>query len=273
MAISVVAGSASMTITQRPSVNPPRVGGTFMTFTSVDLKARGECQITGSAGDNPAGWTLGLIQLQWIETNWGYYRGQTNIDGSCFLQRARPPARPQQGCRDTLRNGAIFIDNNPGRDRTVATGGMPFPIKMTAEFPDAPGEAYPLTRANSLTHKVNFLREVQLEFHFCTTLSLRSPTGTFSHLKHFLWNVHWQARFQPTNFANLAAPWTITQTGGKLGNTANVSRIASGGPTDRKFTTILTTAGAPNCNITATNAANAPNSRESRVWDNFDVRR
>ena len=273
MAISIVPRSASLTITQRPSVNAPSVNGGFMTFTSNDLRAGGECQITGAPGDNPVGWTLGLIQLQWIETNWGYYRGQTNADGSCFLQRARPPARPAQGCRDTLAPGAIFVDNNPLVNTTVVAPGAPFPIRMTASFADGPNDSYPLTRVNSLTGKPNFLREVQLEFHFCTVLSLRSPAGIFQHLKYFLWNVHWQGQFQPTNFANLAAPWTITLVGGALGNTANVSNIADGGPTDRKFTGIITVAGAPNCNLTATNAANAPNSRESRVWENFDVRR
>lgn len=273
MAISVVARSASMTITQRPRVNAPSVSGASMTFTSDPLRAGGECQITGAAGDNPAGWTLGLIQLQWIETNWGYYRGQANTDGSCFLQRARAPARPAQGCRDTLVAGAIFVDNNPGLDRTVAAAGAAFPIRMTASFFDPPADEYALTRVNSLTGKTNFLHEVQLEFHFCTVLSLLSPIGVFHHLKHFLWNVHWQARFQPTNFANPAAAWTITLTGGALGNTANVSHIADGGPTDKKFTSIITNAGASNCNVTATNAANAPNSRESRIWDNFDVTR
>ncbi len=273
MAISVVARSASMSITQHPRVNPPTVVGGSMRFTCTALNAGGECQITGAPGDNPVGWTLGLIQLQWIETNWGYYQGQTNTDGSCFLQRARPPARPAQGCRDTLTVGSIFVDNNPGLDRTTAVVGARFPIRMTARFPDAPGDAYSLTRVNSLTGRANFLREAQLEFHFCTVLSLRSPTGIFQHLKHFMWNVHWQAQFHPTNFANLAAPWTITLTGGALGNTANVSHIFDGGPTDRRFTGIITAAGVPNCNVTAANAANAPNSRESRIWENFDVRR
>jgi hypothetical protein len=273
MAIRVVPRSASMTITQRPRVNRPAVAGGSMMFTCVALNAGGECQITGAAGDNPAGWTLGLIQLQWIETNWGYYRGQRNTDGSCFLQRARPPARPAQGCRDTLGRRAVFVDNNPGFDRTTAAAGTPFPITMTARFPDAPRDAYPLTRVNRLTRKTNYLREVQLEFHFCTVLSLRSPTGVFQHLKHFMWNVHWQARFRPTNFANLAAPWTITLHRGALGNCANISRIFDGGPSDRRFTNIITAAGAPNCNVTATQAARAPNSQESRVWSNFDVRR
>ena len=60
---------------------------------------------------------------------------------------------------------------------------------------------------------MNFLREVQLEFHFCTILALMDPDpssevralldleNAFRYLKHVFWNVHWQAKFLPTNFA------------------------------------------------------------------------
>jgi hypothetical protein len=229
----------------------------------------------GDRGDNPAGWTLGLIQVQWIETNWGSYRGQFDRDGSCFLQRARPPAREAQGCRDTFAVGGIFVDNNRGLDRTVATAGTPFPIAMTAQFSDAPRDAYPLTRLNSLTDKTNFLREVQLEFHFCTILTLKDPVDNFRHLKHLLWNVHWQAHFHPTDFAHIAAPWTITPAGGPIGNTANVSNAGDaydGGPAEPRFTEIATAPSAPNCNEVASNAASAPNTKESPKWVNFDVK-
>src|SRR5262249_29346513 len=151
------------------------------------------------------------------------YRGQSNSDGSSFLQAARPPALPSQACRDTITAGAIFIDNNPGLDRTVAAAGSPFPIAMSAAFGDSPSRFWPLSRTNSMTTKTNFLREAQTEIHFCTILSLMSPAKVFQHLKCVYWNVHWQGRFQPTNFTNLAAPWTITLEGGTLGNSANVS--------------------------------------------------
>lgn len=273
MAISVVTGAVSLVITQAPAVNAPSVSGASMRFTSTALRAAGRCQITGAPGDNPTNWTLGLIQLQWIETNWGYYRGQANHDGSCLLQRARPPARPTQGCRDTIAVGGIFVDNNPGRDRTVAAAGRPFPIAMTAEFSDAPDDSFPLTRLNSRTGRVNFLQEAQLEFHFCTVLSLRSPAAAFQHLSHFYWNVHWQARFRPTDFANLAAPWTITPSGDPAANSANVGRVINGTPTDHRFVGLITAPATPNCNATAAAAERAPNARESPVWDYFDVRR
>lgn len=144
---------------------------------------------------------------------------------------------------------------------------------MTAHFRDAPSEAYTLIRRNGLTGKINFLREVQLEFHFCTTLSLMDPAGRFQHLKHFLWNVHWQATFLPSNFGNIAMPWQVIRSSGALDNSAHVSRIYDGGPTGTKFSSIITAAAAPNCNAVANAEATTPNVRESRKWQNFDVRR
>jgi hypothetical protein len=273
MAINVVAGSASITVKPHPSVRAPFVNGANMSFTSNQITIHGECQITGAAGDNPTGWTLGLIQLKWISTDWAFYRGQTNADGSLFEQAARPPARPTQGCRDTITAGAIFVDNNPGKDRTVATAMSGLPFTMTAEFSDAPSRHWPLTRVNSKTRKPTFIREAQSEAHFCTVLSLKSPANVFHHLKCVYWNVHWQGTFLPSNFANLAAPWSIVQTGGALGNMSAVSQIIDGAPTDHRFSGIVTAAGAPHCNTLVRHALAAPNIKESNVWENFDVTR
>ncbi len=68
-----------------------------------------------------------------------------------------------------------------------------------------------------------------MEFHFLTVFSARDPGGVFTHLAHFYWNVHWQARFRPANFANLALPWTVTLVPG--GNARNVSPVIAGAPT------------------------------------------
>jgi hypothetical protein len=244
-----------------------------MLFTCSAIGIQGQCQITGAPGDSPAGWTLGLIQLKWIDTDWAYYRGQSNNDGSSFLQMARPPALTIRGCRDTIAVGGIFVDNNPGFDRTVAAAGAPFPIAMSAAFGDAPGRGFPLTRVNGMTGKTNFLHDAQTEIHFCTVLSLQSPAGVFQHLRCVYWNVHWQGSFMPTNFGNIASPWTVTRTGGALGNSSHVSPSISGGPAEPKFTTIITAAGAPNCNAFMRAAFLSPNVKESAVWSNFDVTR
>ena len=73
----------------------------------------------------PRGLDAWVIQAQWIETNWGYYRGQHNSDGSLFVQRARPPARPAQACRDTVGPvGDIFYNTHV---LGTAAAGTPFP--------------------------------------------------------------------------------------------------------------------------------------------------
>lgn len=274
MAITVVPGSVTLTVLPKPAVSAPFVGGAgpFLNFRCTPIGIKAQCKITGSPSDNPAGWTLGLIQLKFIDTDWAYYRGKSNGDGSSFLQYSRPPALPKGGCRDTLALGGIFVDNNPGADRTVAAAGAPFPIALSAAFSDAPSRSFYLKRQNGLTTKDNFLREAQTELHFCTVLSLKSPAGAYLHLKSVYWNVHWQGRFEPTNFGNLSAAWTIHTTGG-LGNTAHVSSIVDGPPTDVLFRAIVTTPGTPNCNALTNASYKSPNVKESKIWSNFDVTR
>jgi len=124
-----------------PAVNKPAVVGTAMAFTCSPISIKGGCKITGTPGDNPAGWTLGFIQLKFIDTDWAYYRGKLNQDGSSFLQYSRPPPLPTGGCRDTLKVGGIFVDNNPGLDKTVVAAGASFPATMSAAFSDPPDAA------------------------------------------------------------------------------------------------------------------------------------
>ena len=274
MAISVVPGSVAIDIVEHPFVNQPRVdvfhGTPFMYFTCRRIRIRGSCRLTGSTGENPGGWTLGFIQMKIIDTDWASYRGQTDTDGSSFLQFSRPPALPQGSCRDTINPGNIFVDNNPGHDRTIVAPHAHFPVNMTAEFADPPQRVNSLTYTNALTHQPNFIRETQIELHFCTVLSLLSPAGVFQHLKSVYWNVQWQGRFLPGNFGNLQAQWSIHAAPGNE-NRAHVSRIIDGPPTDTRFTSIMTAPGAPNCNLLTLNSHLHPNVQQSATWKDFDV--
>jgi hypothetical protein len=303
MAISLVPQSASVTITQ-PKKKLPHVVGAGMRFMDTNLHAVCNCQITGLPTDKPRGWTLGTIQLLWATTNWAYYRGQNNDDGDSFLQYARPPARPEQECRDTYSFGNIFVETRPKYDirQFVAQNYYRLPLTMTAIFDDQPVITHPLTRSNSLTSKTNFLREVQIEWQFCTVFSLRNPeplrgsdsvfspsnflqgtisvfspeggvVGTYTHLKHFFWNQHWHVQCEPTDFANLTQKWTITEIGGTNGNGAHVSHVFDGGPTDPKLINIITAGGTPNCMAVGTRALQGPDIQESAAWRNYDVRR
>jgi hypothetical protein len=271
--ISIDRSSARLRVTSRPTVNTPNLASPVMRFTSGGFQAAGEVSLNGvTLLDIPLGWSLGFIQAQWIETNWVYYRGQSNNHGSIFLQRARPPARPAQACRDTLGPvGDIFYDMQIGRGLSIAL--IPaYPLKLTVTFADFPSESANLIETNTLTTQPNYLRECQLEFHFCTILTVRDPSNVFHHLKSVYWNMHWQARFQPWNFASaLTTPWTITLVDG--GNAGNVGNIIDGAPTDKRFTGVLTSAQTQNCNQVFRAAVASPNRAESRVWANFDVRR
>ncbi len=268
-----------MTVTTRPTVSTPTVNAASgrSNWSSGPIRATGTVSITGGAGDSAVGWTLGFIQAQWIETNWMHYRGQSNSDGSLFLQRARAPARPNQACRDSVGPVTDIWYNTANND--VAVAGVRFPITLSATFFDQPSETANLQENNSLTSQPNYLREGQLEFHFCSVLALREPgaTGAFHQLLHLYWNLHWQARFQPSNFANLAAPWTITKI--SAGTAANVGRVINGRTNDRRFDSMITGAATQNCNqifraaIAAVAVPTSPNRRQSRTWTNFDVRR
>jgi hypothetical protein len=272
MAISVQPGSIEFAVLERPTVKCPAVVGNLMTFSSTRLGAQGQCTLTGAAGDTPRGYTLGLIQLQSIETNWGYYRGKSNADGSLLIQRAHPPARTTRVCRDTYKPGPVLADNLPGLDKTIAAADAALPLRMTAQLRDKPRDDYALTRANSLTGQQNFLQEVQIEFHFCAILTLLDPHGKYHHLKHFSWNLHWQATFSPSDFATLSAPWIITPNRNPRANSAHVSAVSTGGPLDHRFTNVITAEGAPNCNAVATRAWAHPIVRESPTWTNFNVK-
>lgn len=280
MAITVGPASSTITITQVPDIIAPvyhsHSHGDKMILDATLLAATGQCQISGGVGDSPAGWTLGFILVQWIETNWAYYRGEKNTDGSSFIQRARPPARSAQGCRDTITPGTVYYHppfNFEGK------AGRLLPLTMNARFEDRPGASFHATNFNHLTNKENYLREIQLEFHFCTILSLREPLAagappfgaTYHHLKHFMWNLHWQVTFQPSDFFNLSAQWDRTSPAGTQ-NSANIGAVHDGGPTDARYTRLLTASNAPNCNNLARTAAE-PVARDKNTWGNFDVKR
>lgn len=264
MAISYLPGSASVKITTKPGVKTPEKYSTDMEFNSVAIEATGECQLTGVEGDNAAGWTLGFIQVQFLETNWGYYRGAVDADGSAYINRGSSKLRGATHCRDSKTKGEVWFQNLSGKDLALATNGK-LPMSLKVQLMDGPHETYPLYHMNSLTKKHNFLREVQLEFHFCTVLALMSPSKEYQFLKHFLWNMHWQATFQPSSFTDSDPKWTVTLNSTALANSANCSQIAEGGPVDPKIKAVLTAGSAANCNELAT-AGGAAKPTESKSW-------
>lgn len=259
----------SIKISKRPTVQAPVVSGADMTFNCTSIEALGKATVTSLETATPAGWRFGWMQAEWCETNWAYYRGQHDRDGSLFLQRGRSPARAAQACRDSIVAGTpIYNSTQAGHSVTLALATA-LPSALSAKHYDKPAEFFPLQRVNTLTTQPNFLREAQLEFMFCAILVLISPTGVIQQLSHFYWNVRWQGRFLPSNFANLGAAWTIHTTPGGQG--AAASRVFGGSSNDSRFRNVITAAAAPHCNLVAANASGNPNLREARTWQNFNV--
>jgi hypothetical protein len=274
MAISIVPGSAAIRIASRPSVGAPQIGPTNVSFPSGWIRAYGSVQFNIDPGDATSNWFAGFIQAQWIETNWGYYRGQSNTEGSAFYQRARPPARAAQACRDTVGPVAdIFYATQPRYRSPIPAG--PYlsghPMQASAMFEDSPSEFYPLSVTNNSTHKLNYLAEVQLEFHFCTVFVVRDPAGNFHQLKHFYWNCHWQYNFAHRGYPPTAANTTVVPVAAGIG--AHISPVYSGAVTDRRFVGVLTSAHeTKSCNNVASDELSHQIIRTSPTWHNFDVR-
>ena len=275
MAAVLKPGSSRIHFGAYPKVKTPTVTHGKARFKSSSIKATGSVTLTGS---QPAdGWALGFIQVEWVDTNWLYYRGRQNNHGSIFFQRSRPPARPVKVCRDVDEEATdIFYDEPP----PTVTAADRFPKTLTVDFSDEPGDKAMAVVTNSLTGEDNFIREAQLEFLFCTVLTVRDPDDNYHHLKSFYWNVRWQARFLPHDFDDPNGPWYVTTIAAGQGSAR--SGIIEGKPTDKRFKDALTDKTVRGCNALVdlyypdpdgVLPVGNPCRRESRVWDSFDVRR
>ncbi len=154
-----------------------------------------------------------------------------------------------------------------------------FPKTLTVHHFDQPGDDAVAVVTNSLTGEDNFIREAQLEFLFCTVLSARDPAGNFHHLKSFYWNVRWQARFLPHDFATPLGAWFVTPIAEGQGGAR--SHVIEGEPTDKRFKDVLTDLSVRGCDAIIPLYRPEPdhvlpvghlNRKESNVWQNFDVR-
>jgi len=270
MAITIVSGRITKITGARSQA--PTFNAGDANFNCTPMHVEGTVRIDGDAADVRDDWNIGWVQAEWIETTWADYRGQFDNHGSIFIQRARPPARPSQACRDTSGPvGDIFTDpTDPREFQTIPAG--PFPFDIAVESNDPPAESYDLILTNNLTGKPNFLHEAQIEFHFCTVLTVRDPGLRFFHQAHFYWNVHWQYTFRPTAFpAPTDAQWVATPVVG--GNGSHHSAAIPGPPTDRRFSGILTVPQVSSCVDLATFETANPNRREFPRWQSVDVRK
>jgi|HubBroStandDraft_1064217.scaffolds.fasta_scaffold03536_6 hypothetical protein len=274
MTITVVPNSAAISVVTRPTVQAPQLDAQrfSMVLASTPIKLRGQCTLTGELGEDPTGWMFGFIQVELFETNWAYYQGKSNTDGSTLMQYGHLPARVRRSCRDTLRPTSVFYDFPEGFSPTVLGRSAKLPQQIGATLYDYPYMSHPMTVLNSLTGKPNYLHEAQMEWPFCDVLCAKDPAGSYQHLLHIYWNLRWQVRIQPSSFSNVTKPWNYLQIAGTAGNAANVGLPSKGGPSDHRFTALLTAPFVPTCNDVGNQAYANPKIEERRTWYEFDVR-
>jgi hypothetical protein len=242
------------------------------------IRARAHMILRGSPGEVVTGWKFGCIQLKFVSTDWAYYRGPTNADGSVFVALDRKPARQQQLCRDTDPGSSMFYETEAvgppvaaGR-RTLVLGPTTLPasgqLAVQVDYADRPRRTHPLSwrNTNFAPSKVNYLHEVQLEAAFATIFGANDPAGRFHPLKHFYWNVQGQCRFR----RGPSGAFVITDH--PLVRLHVQGHVQDGSPHDGRFAGHTTDTGLPVCNTVIDAARASPVVKYSSVWSNFDVK-
>jgi hypothetical protein len=277
--------SATAPVIKQPSADLatlPDVGNSaVMKFECYPVELRGECVLSGDTkkGDNPNGCMLGFIQVMHIETDWAYYRGQSPEGGSMFFNYGAHT----KGCRDTKYPKSLFTLTNSSSFTTIPSNLRVtkniFKIPMSVYMTDKPQRTRVVAVRNKKTAMPNYLREVQIELHFCTVLALLDASKKLHYLKSMFWNVHWQAEFELVNSIQLKknSSWRI-KNGTARNNSANVGKAIDGLPSEPKLRQLITAApgSIPNCNRQSNATAlmvNATRREESSDWRSFDVTR
>ncbi|WP_257862937.1 hypothetical protein [Variovorax sp. ZS18.2.2] len=169
-------------------------------FESPDINCQASAGLHGTANEVVDGWLLGFVQLQFIETNYATYRGRSSRDGGSKHSWSHNVL-----CRDTDEKcPGLFYD--PQKKRTPAQfRGVCAPTRLDATgrvdmetgFGDAPLQRFDTVVTNTTTGRPNFLHHADIAFHFCTMLVVGDPLHRFTVLRHFYWNVRWEAHFAP----------------------------------------------------------------------------
>jgi hypothetical protein len=200
------------TIDIRASTLLPHGGGTPTAASDGDpagdvdcdtprISAAGATVLTGTPGESLAGWALGFIQLKFIATDYARYRGTHDSHGSLVFTRSN-----QIVCRDTDEDHPeVWYDPIVGgivggrgtlelrADSVIPPSGQ---FAFAAGFWDKPHRSFDAVVPNTATHRDNFVYHTDVGLAFCTMLVARDPARHFHFLKHFYWNVRWEALWQ-----------------------------------------------------------------------------
>ena len=187
-----------------PDITPSGAG---VSFTTPWIRATGNIVLRGTVGESLENWALGYVQLKFIGTDYARYRGASVGDGS-----VRVTKNNQILCRDTDEaTPEVWYDPiawgiHAGRGTRVLTASSLIPASgefpFEAIFEDGPQRFHEGQKINPSTHRTNLLHQSDIALHFCTILVARNPAGTMHPLKHFYWNVRWEAIFRPDAAGN-----------------------------------------------------------------------
>ena len=275
MAISVLPNSVKINILSIPIARPAEIfkllGDNYVKVELSPFKIEGSVDVTNNSEDSGQGHTLGFIQVLLKNTSWVHYRGLKNNDGS-VLKKTNMNI-PNEICRDTWPANANGMWMDKPKNYTITnTPKVGTVIPMKALYFDQPFTRYFDSTTNSLTGKINYIREIQVEKCFCTILALRwrELAGPFTVLTHFYWSAIWQYRFNLFDYDSMR--WSIEPVKG--GNSSHIGKPINGPVTDPKIASMLfDTNNSSSCNTLSNKALKNPVIEESKIWSNFNVNR
>lgn len=260
-------------------------------LTAPTVYALATVTVRGTPGEDVGLWRFGFIQLKFITDEWAHYRGATPVDGSVFVAMDRPPARPQQLCRDSagiigtferfpFLGPAIFYD--PETPVTSLWGGriagfLPLGTRipaggamlLTILFSDSPRRsfAYDLTRVNATATRLNFLYSLYTGAAYATMFAVqKGPGQPIVVMKSFQWNVRWRAHFGMSAGQSVQLP---PRPGDVMD--MNISNVVKGPPNDPRFLRSILDPTLPNCITVINKAFLNPVVRESTRWEDWKV--
>jgi hypothetical protein len=206
-------------------------------LTSARMRAEADVPLVDSVpGSFTGDWKFGYIQLEYAETNYARYRGRQEAHGSTLSTSSR-----RFLVRDTdERAPDVWYDppsggiDGTGRGTQVLRFTTPIPasrrLMTRVVISDVPRQSFPTRITNASTGFFNFLHHMESTFKFCTILTAQEPNnGRFHFLKHFYWNMDFEAFFSADAAGKIQVSRVVRQA-------VNIQRaIHSGSPNDTRF--------------------------------------
>jgi|GEM_PF-6658390 hypothetical protein len=287
-------GAPAITLVQpgTTGMNPHVAVTGAVNLTSPKIHAIAGVTVRGTPGEDVSFWRFGFIQLKFITDEWAHYRGDTPAEGSIFVAMDRPPARPQQLCRDSAGfinpfarlpylELVIFYYPEEGMLSSLGdriTGVLPLGKKIPASgkmalafiYMDSPGRSFAidLTRVNHKVPTLNFLYSLYSGNAYVTMFAVQKGVGQpIEVMKSFQWNVRWRAHFGRNNIAGHVLlpprPGDVTD--------MNISHVVNGPPNDPLFRRSILDTRLPNCLNVVQHAFTHPVVLESTRWEDWKV--